>query len=65
MVGTLLAMMALSLPIALLMSYATAVPPLPWTFFALYGAVAVALTAVAAVQLRKDGFFSTRPPPSV
>jgi hypothetical protein len=53
--GTLLAITAFMLVASILIASASAVPPLPWTFYAIYGTVAVVLSIAAALFLRRGG----------
>jgi hypothetical protein len=55
LVGTLLAITAFMLVASILISSVSAVPPLPGTFYAIYGTVAVVLTVGAALLLRRGG----------
>jgi hypothetical protein len=65
LVGTWLAIVAAGLTIGIFLTSTTAIPPLAWTFFAFYGAVAVALAVAAAIQLRKGWTLLHRTAPSV
>jgi hypothetical protein len=60
--GTLLAIAAVSYLPAIFIASASAVPPLPWTFYAVYGTVAVVLGAAGTVLLVR-GWNSLHQPP--
>ncbi len=53
LLGTLLAITAVMLVPSILISAYSAVPPLPWTFLALYGTVAFLCALGAALLLRR------------
>ncbi len=60
--GTLLAIAAVSYLPAILIASASAVPPLPWTFYAVYGTVAVALGTAGVVLLLRGWNLLHQPP---
>ncbi len=61
-VGTVLAITAVSFAPAMALAGSTAVPPLPWTFYAIYGTVATATGVVATVLLIRGWTLLHGPP---
>lgn len=64
LIGLTLAAWAASTPVALVVASAHAIPPFPWTFFAIYSGVAIVAAVGAAFFLRRGWILLHRTPPS-